>query len=301
MDAVVNPSPKPLPPLALDHAPAAAAEPLARPVRTPRAYQWPAAWGFALIHVGALGALWSGVTLESVVVCVVLYVARMFGITAGYHRYFAHKSFKTSRVFQFLLALLAQTSGQKGALWWAAHHRDHHRYSDQPGDVHSPRREGFWYAHMGWIFNGTDKVKWERIKDFARYPELVWLDRHERYVPWVLGAVVTLLFGWPGLFVGFFLSTAVLYHATFCINSLAHVLGTRRYETSDDSRNNFVLALLTLGEGWHNNHHYHQASARQGFRWWEIDLTYYALKVLSWLGIVWDIKEPPARVLEAGR
>lgn len=268
---------------------------------TPRAWEFGEAGGVLLVHFGVLGALWSGVTTESIVVCAVLYFVRMFAVTAGYHRYFAHKTYKTSRVFQFILALLAETSAQKGVLWWAAHHRDHHRHSDKPGDVHSPRREGFFYAHIGWIFNGTGATKMERIKDFARFPELVWLNKHERKVSWGLGTLTWLLFGWPGLFIGFFLSTVLVWHITFCINSLAHVFGTRTYDTDDDSRNNVVLALLTLGEGWHNNHHYHQSSTRQGFRWYEIDITYGILKVLSWLGIVWDLKEPPARVLEAGR
>ncbi len=288
MDAIANPRPPSLTP----DLPATAS------TRTPRAWELSEAGGVLLIHLGAFGALWSGVTTESIIVCVVSYLARMFGVTAGYHRYFAHRTFKTSRVFQFLLALLAQTSGQKGALWWAAHHRDHHRYSDQAGDVHSPRREGFFYAHLGWILNGTRATKLDRIRDFARFPELVWLNTHERKVPWVLGILTLIVFGWPGLFIGFFLSTVLVWHITFCINSVAHVLGTRPYDTQDDSRNNFVLALLTLGEGWHNNHHFHQASARQGFRWWQIDITYMVLKMLSWVGLVWDIKEPPARVLE---
>jgi len=295
MDAVVNPSPGALP-VTLPEPATAEVE----STRTPRRWQVLEAWGFGLVHVGVLGALWSGVTRESLIICAVLYVVRMFAVTAGYHRYFAHKTFKTSRAFQFVLALLAETSGQKGVLWWAAHHRDHHRYSDQQGDVHSPRREGFWYAHMGWILNGTNETKLDRVKDFARYPELVWLNRHERKITWALGALVYFLFGWPALFIGFFLSTVLVWHITFCINSVAHVLGSRRYETSDDSRNNVVLALLTLGEGWHNNHHHHQASTRQGFMWWEIDITYMILKALSWVGLVWDLKEPPARVYTEG-
>ncbi len=272
-----------------------------RSARTPRAWELRDAGGVVLVHLGALCALWTGASAETLAVCAVAYVVRMFGVTAGYHRYFAHRAYKTSRAFQFVLALLAETSGQKGVLWWAAHHRDHHRLSDQPGDVHSPRLDGFLYAHMGWIFNGTRQTKLERIRDFARFPELVWLNRHERKVTWGFATLIWLIWSWEGLCVGFFLSTVLVWHATFCINSLAHVLGTQPYDTGDDSRNNAVLALLTLGEGWHNNHHYHQSSARQGFLWWQVDITYMILKALSWIGVVWDLKEPPARVFEAAR
>ena len=179
-------------------------------------------------------------------------------------------------------------------LWWAAHHRDHHRYTDQPGDLHSPRREGFWYSHIGWIFNGTKATNFDRIKDFAKFPELVWLNTHERKVIWLLGTLTALFFGWSGLFVGFFVSTLLVWHVTFCINSLAHVFGSQPFVTGDDSRNNPILAILAMGEGWHNNHHYHQSSVRQGFRWWQFDSTYWLLRLLAAVGLVWDLKEPPA-------
>jgi stearoyl-CoA desaturase (Delta-9 desaturase) len=182
-------------------------------------------------------------------------------------------------------------------LWWAAKHRHHHLHSDTEQDVHSPRHKGFLYSHVGWIFNRrhakTDLVK---IDDFARYPELMWLHRLELAPAVALGVVCFLIDGWSGLVVGFFWSTVLVYHGTFCINSLAHVRGKRRYVTGDDSRNNWLLALLTMGEGWHNNHHAYQSSVRQGFRWWEIDATFYILKLLSWIGIVWDMKTPPLAV-----
>jgi stearoyl-CoA desaturase (delta-9 desaturase) len=266
-----------------------------------RDYDW---WGlvpFVLCHVAALGAIWSGVTWQAVVVCIVLYWARIFGVTAGYHRYFSHRSFETSRPMAFALAFLAQSTAQKGAIWWAAHHRAHHLYSDTDRDLHSPRQRGFLYAHLGWLFAGTDRTDWKRVQDLAKYPELVWLDRYYLVPPIVVGFLVWLFFGWSGLFVGFFLSTVFTWHCTFFINSLAHVWGKRRFATDDDSRNNFALALVTMGEGWHNNHHHYMRSARQGFYWWEIDLTWYALVALSKLGLVWDLKEPPERVLEEGR
>jgi stearoyl-CoA desaturase (delta-9 desaturase) len=202
------------------------------------------------------------------------------------------------RAWQFALAFVAQSSAQRSALWWAAKHRHHHLHSDTKADVHSPRHTGFLYSHLGWIFaRKHSSADLTRIADFTRYPELRWLHKHELVPPACLAILCLLLAGWPGLVVGFFWSTVVLYHATFSINSLAHVRGRKRYVTGDDSRNNWLLALLTSGEGWHNNHHAYQSSVRQGFRWWEIDTTFYALKALSWLGVVWNLKSAPAEVL----
>ena len=259
---------------------------------------YPSAVPFTLVHLACFLALWSGVTLQAAVIGIALYWLRIFAIGAGYHRYFSHRSYATGRAAQFVLALLAQSSMQRSVLWWAAKHRHHHLHSDTPGDVHSPRQRGFLYSHLGWIFtrrhDSTDLVK---IADFACYPELMWLHRHEWTPGIVLAVLCFLAGGWPGLVVGFFWSTVCLYHATFCINSLAHVHGRKRYVTGDDSRNNWLLALITMGEGWHNNHHAYQSSVRQGFKWWEYDPTYYVLKLMSWLGIVWDLKIPPAAVL----
>ena len=253
---------------------------------------------FALMHLACLAAFFTGVSWSALLLCVGLYALRMFALTAGYHRYFSHRTYKTSRFFQFILALLGCTALQKGPLWWAAHHRRHHKYTDQDGDIHSPRQNGFWWSHVGWvisdIYNPTD---WDAIKDFARYPELRWLNKYH-IVPGIALAVVCFLLGdWQGLVWGFFVSTVILYHGTFSINSLAHMWGSRRYETTDDSRNNFLLALLTGGEGWHNNHHHYMAAVKQGFYWWEIDFSYYALKMLSWLRLVWDLRYPPQRLL----
>lgn len=250
---------------------------------------------FILVHVVALSVFWIGVTPTQLAVCVGLYVLRMWGVTAGYHRYFSHRAYKTSRWFQFVLALVATSSTQKGVLWWAANHRHHHRYSDEPEDIHSPKQSGFWWSHVGWILSRKyDETRLDLIKDFAKYPELRWLNRFQ-IVPPVLLALSLYLVGGFGLMVwGYFVSTVFLFHGTFFINSLAHVFGRRRYETTDTSRNSFLLALITLGEGWHNNHHHYQSSANQGWFWWEIDLTYYSLKVLQWFGVVWDVRTPPA-------
>jgi stearoyl-CoA desaturase (Delta-9 desaturase) len=259
---------------------------------------YPDSAAFVAVHAGCLAAIWSGVSWHAIAIGIVLYWLRMFAITAGYHRYFSHRAYATSRVFQFILAFLAQSSTQKSVLWWAAKHRHHHLHSDTENDVHSPRHKGFIYSHVGWIFHrshdGTDLVK---VEDFASYPELMWLHRFELLPAIIVGTLCFIIAGWSGLVVGFFWSTVVLYHATFCINSLAHVHGHKRYVTGDDSRNNWLLALVTMGEGWHNNHHAYQSSAQQGFRWWEIDVTYYVLVVLSWLGVVWDLKKPPEQVL----
>jgi stearoyl-CoA desaturase (delta-9 desaturase) len=259
---------------------------------------YPSALAFIGLHVACLAIIWTGVSWQSVALCVALYWFRIFAIGAGYHRYFSHRSFSTNRVFQFVLAFCAQTTAQKSVLWWAAKHRHHHLYSDTVEDVHSPRQTGFFYSHIGWIFSRkTDDTDMSKIADFARYRELMWLHRYELVPAVSLGTACFLLGGWSGLVVGFCLSTVLVYHATFCINSLAHVWGRKRYVTGDDSRNNWLLALFTMGEGWHNNHHAYQSSARQGFRWWEIDPTYYILKLLSFVGIVWGLKTPPLKVV----
>ncbi|SKC75043.1 acyl-CoA desaturase [Ohtaekwangia koreensis] len=264
------------------------------------------------MHILPLAAIWTGATLFDWIVCIVLYIARMFWVTGGYHRYFAHKSYKTSRWFQFVIAFMAQTSAQKGALWWAAHHRHHHRHSDTPADPHSMKIYGFWYSHIGWIvgpdFKETD---YKTIGDYAKYPELVWLNKHYLVPPTILALTVMALggivnggsilamfttAGFSTLFIGFFLSTILLYHGTFSINSIMHKFGTQRYESNDESRNSIWLALLTLGEGWHNNHHYYEVSARQGFFWWEVDITYYILRSFQAVGLISELREVPKHI-----
>jgi stearoyl-CoA desaturase (delta-9 desaturase) len=254
-------------------------------------------WG---LHASCLLVLWVGVSAGDLYLLLATFFGRMFAITAGYHRYFSHRTYRTSRAFQFVLALLGATATQKGALWWAGHHRIHHKHADRPGrDVHSPR-DGFWYAHQGWIFDGRfDASPLEQVRDFAGYPELVWLNRWHVVPPIALAALLCAFGGASAVVWGYCVSTVALWHATYSINSLAHLWGTRRYDTPDDSRNNWLLGLLTFGEGWHNNHHHYCASARQGFRWWEIDVSYYLLRGLAALGIVWDLREPPLQVLRA--
>jgi len=267
---------------------------------------------FLLLHVGCLGVIWVGWSWTAVWVAVGLYVLRMFAITGFYHRYFSHKTYKTSRPAQLVFAVLGNSSVQRGPLWWAAHHRHHHSNTDKEEDVHSPARHGFLWSHMGWLMTGASfPTRRERVPDWAKFPELVWLNRFDTLVPLLLAAALygvgASLAAWaPGLGTsgpqmlvwGFFISTVVLFHATATINSLDHMFGRRRYNTPDTSRNNWFLAVLTLGEGWHNNHHHCATPVRQGFFWWELDVTYCLLVLLSWLGVVWDLRPVPKGVRE---
>ncbi len=260
---------------------------------------------FAVLHLGCLGVIWVGAGAWAVWTAVALYFIRMFFVTGIYHRYFSHKTYSTSRFVQFVMALLGTTCVQRGPLWWAYIHRHHHKHSDEPVDAHSPVQHGFWWAHIGWLTsNKNHPTDYTKIKDLARYPELRLLNRYD-----LIGSVLLLsvLAGWGAwlrsrgidtspmqmIVWGYFISTTFLFHGTACINSLAHVFGKRRYETKDDSRNSFILALITLGEGWHNNHHRCQSTVRQGFHWWEIDPTYYVLRALSWTGLIWGLKPVP--------
>lgn len=261
-------------------------------------FAWAASLPFLVIHAVALATPFLvPATPGLAALAAGLYLARMFGITAGYHRYFAHRAYRTGRGFQLFLAVLGGMSAQKGALWWAAHHRDHHRWSDAPEDLHSPVRQGFWWSHLGWfLVRRHDRTRLERIADFARFPELRWLDRWHLVPPVALGLGLYLLGGLPAFLWGFCVSTVALWHGTFFINSLAHVLGRRRYETGDDSRNGFLLALLTLGEGWHNNHHFYASTANQGWFWWELDVSYALLRGLRAVGLVSELRTPPPHV-----
>jgi stearoyl-CoA desaturase (delta-9 desaturase) len=256
---------------------------------------------FFALHLLPFLAIFTGVTRTALVLALLTFTSRMFFITAGYHRYFSHKSYRLNRLTQFMLAFGGTMASQKGPLWWAAHHRNHHRFSDGERDVHSPKR-GFWWSHVGWIlcdkYNEADR---SQIRDFARYPELRFIDKHDWIGPWTLAITCLLIGGWSGLLIGFFASTVVLWHVTFTVNSVAHVMGRRAYDTDDTSRNTLLVALATGGEGWHNNHHRYPWSARQGFRWWQIDVTYYVLRAFSWVGIVHDLRPVPASVIEEAR
>ncbi len=279
----------------------------------PRAVDWLRVIPFVALHLSCFAVFWVGWSWVAVAAAVAFYALRMFAITAFYHRYFSHRSFATSRFVQFGFALLGASAVQRGPIWWASHHRAHHRHSDREEDVHSPRREGFWWSHVGWILARRNfRPRVELVRDLTRYPELRFLDRFDVLVPLLLIPAVYFFGAWLGgrgfattggqmLIWAFAISTVVTYHVTFSINSFAHRFGSKRYETRDDSRNNWVLALLTFGEGWHNNHHRYPASVRQGFRWWELDLSYVALRVMAALGLVWRLNPVPAKVLEDGK
>jgi stearoyl-CoA desaturase (delta-9 desaturase) len=263
-----------------------------------QAYLNPLTLPYWTIHVAAIvGIALTGLSWRGAGLALAFYLPRMFFVTAAYHRYFSHRSFKTSRWFQFVLGLGATMTAQKGPLWWAAHHRTHHKYSDTPSDLHSVRQSGFWWAHHGWILahdrNATDL---SRIKDFAKFPELRWLNRWWMVPPIAFGGLILAIGGFEAFIWGFCVCQVLCWHGTFTINSLSHLWGSRRYSTDDDSRNNLALALITLGEGWHNNHHHYQASARQGFYWWEIDITYYVLRALAAVGLIWELRGVPAHV-----
>jgi stearoyl-CoA desaturase (delta-9 desaturase) len=269
---------------------------------------------FLLMHLACVTVIWVGWSPVAVAAAVLMYVLRMLAITGFYHRYFSHKAFKTSRPVQLVFAVLGASAVQRGPLWWAAHHRHHHAHSDRPDDAHSPRQHGFWHSHVAWFMNRKNyRTRTELVRDLSRYPELRFLDRYDMLVPTLLAVTMlvtgTLLEryapglgtnGWQMLVWGFVISTVVLYHATFTVNSLAHTFGRRRYATRDDSRNNLWLALLTFGEGWHNNHHHYPGSARQGFFWWEIDPSWLMLRGMQAVGLVHDLRPVPAHVM-AGR
>ncbi|MDE3083927.1 MAG: acyl-CoA desaturase [Verrucomicrobiota bacterium] len=267
---------------------------------------------FVILHLGCLGVLWVGWSPFAVGLAVALYFVRMFAVTGIYHRYFSHKTYSTSRFGQFLLALFGATCVQRGPLWWAFHHRHHHQHSDGPEDAHSPHVHGFWWSHIGWITNRRNfPTDYTKVRDLVKYPELVFLNRFDALVPALFAAAIFFAGRFleraaPGLHTngaqlitwGFFISTTALFHGTSCINSLAHLMGRSRFDTADDSRNSFLLSLITLGEGWHNNHHRYMSCTRQGFYWWEIDITYYLLKVLSWTGFIRNLKPVPKSILE---
>ena len=269
---------------------------------------------YLVLHGGCIGLFWVGFSWTAFWVAFVMYWVRMFAVTGIYHRYFSHRTYRMNRFWQFVFAIWGGTASQRGPLWWAAQHRHHHAHSDEPEDVHSPLQHGFYWAHIGWL---TDRqnlaTDMKMVSDLAKFPELVFLNRFDILVPFLtavamygVGAAFEAFApglgtnGWQMLVWGFFVSTTILFHCTCFINSLAHVFGNRRYNTTDDSRNSLLLAIITMGEGWHNNHHRYPSSARQGFYWWELDVTYYILKGFQAIGVIRDLRPVPHAILEAG-
>jgi len=279
----------------------------------PEKFEFSRSVPFIILHIGCLGVIWTGWSWTAVGVAFALYVIRMFAITGLYHRYFCHKAYHTSRAAQFLFGLIGLTAVQRGPLWWASVHRHHHSHSDEDSDAHSPVCKGFLWSHIGWLTSSRNfPTDYRLVRDLQKFPELVFLNRFDLIGPALLIGLLAVAGSllsthapglgtnaWQLIVWGFFISTTILFHATCGINSFAHTLGSKRFKTGDESRNSILLALFTLGEGWHNNHHHYQASARQGFYWWEIDISYYIIRLMGALGIVWDIRHVPDRVYEA--
>ncbi len=287
---------------------------LSAPNQNPDAIDWTRIVPFIAIHLACLFVFAVGVSWTAVLVCVLSYLLRMFAITAFYHRYFSHKTFKTSRTLQFIFAAIGAAATQRGPIWWAAHHRHHHIHSDGEQDTHSPKH-GFWHSHLKWfLMKKNFATKSAYVKDLSRYKELNFIDRYDILFPIIYAFLLFFLgqflaaqypqlntSGWQLVIWGYFISTVLLSHVTYCINSLAHVFGFRTYDTADNSRNNFLLAVLTLGEGWHNNHHCCPGSVKQGFQWWQLDFSYYVLLLMNKLGLVWDLKYPNQVLLKKKR
>jgi stearoyl-CoA desaturase (delta-9 desaturase) len=254
---------------------------------------------FVVLHLAVLTVFFVPVSWECVSLFLGFFLVRTWGLTGGFHRYFSHRAYKTSRIGQFIIGCIGSSALQKGPMWWAAEHRQHHKYSDKDGDPHSPIVKNLWWSHVGWVLDRSNRfTKWDELKDWHAYPELKWLDRLHFVPGLIVAAICYLAAGWPGVVWGFVLSTVCLYHTTFCVNSFCHIFGYRRFQTTDQSKNNWWVAVLTLGEGWHNNHHHYPSCARQGFAWYEVDVTYYVLRGLGVFGLVWDIREPTPRALK---
>ena len=230
---------------------------------------------------------------------------RAVGLTLSFHRYFAHRAFQMHRAARFIWTFIGTAAMQKGPLWWAGHHVNHHRFADRDGDPHSPMVSGVYYAHVGWFLNDARNDRLEAtnpvIRDFAKVPEIAWLERNYIVPPLMLAAALYLIGGLPWLVWGFFVPTTTLAHATFAINTVNHMFGSRRFETLDESRNNVLTALFAAGEGWHNNHHRYQRAARNGFYWWEFDPTWYAIRAMAAVGLAWDLQPVPQRVYDEAR
>lgn len=281
-------------------------------IRYPDKIDWLRALPFILLNLSCLLVIWVGFSWVAFTTALVLYFLRVFSIGAFYHRYFSHRAYKTNRFWQLIFAILGASAVQRGPLWWATHHRQHHMVADQVEDVHSPVHHGFLWSHIGWFMSKRHYYyNPDRVSDLARYPELVFLDRFDSLIPILLAVSLyvagTILHhtapalgtsGWQMFVWGFSISTIAVFHTTVSINSLSHQFGNRRFKTKDNSRNNFFLALLTLGEGWHNNHHHYPSTARQGFMWWEIDVTFYMLKLMERIGIISDVRGVPKPILE---
>jgi len=260
---------------------------------------------FWIVQASALLVFAVPVSAGLVALWAVSHFLRAIGLTLAFHRYFAHRAFKMNRVTQFVWAFIGTAAMQKGPLWWAGHHVNHHKYADREGDPHSPMVSGLYYAHIGWFLNDTKHDRLETtnpvVRDFSKFPELRFLDTYFFVPPTLLALSLYLTGGFTWLVWGFCLPTVTLAHATFAINTVNHLFGSRRFETIDESRNNPVTAFFAVGEGWHNNHHRYQRAARNGFYWWEFDPTWYVIRAMQALGLAWDVQPVPERIYAEAR
>jgi sn-1 stearoyl-lipid 9-desaturase len=255
---------------------------------------WETVITMVIYHAGAVAALFMFSWTALAVALVLLWVAGSPGIGMGYHRLLTHRGFKTPKWVEYLLTVFATLSLESGPIQWVTTHRIHHAHTDEPADPHSPR-DGTWWAHVGWIFRGTaqkhdDATINRYAPDLARDRFHVWISRWY-FVPTVLlGVALLAAGGWPMLTWGIFLRTVVGLHSTWLVNSATHMWGSRRFQTSDDSTNNMLIAVMTFGEGWHNNHHAHPRAARHGLAWYEIDVNWWGIRALQALGLAKSIK-----------
>ncbi len=261
----------------------------------------------------ATGLIWgSGVGAEELWLLVNMYVLTFIGITVGFHRHFAHGAFKTNTAMRIILAIFGSMAAQGPIIHWVSNHRRHHQYSDLPGDPHSPHFHkgvrGLYHAHIGWMLNSEVTNAAVFAKDLLRDSAIAKVN--QLYLTWVimglaipsvLGGVVTgtWMGAWQGLLWGGLIRIFLAHHATWSINSITHLYGNRSFNTQEQSKNNFWLAIPTFGEAWHNNHHAFPFSGKFGLKWWQIDLGYWIIRVLEFAALVWEVKVPTAEMIEA--
>lgn len=275
------------------------ATPAGRPVYSKARINWITAAIMVALHLVAFWALFHYTWQNLLAALVLHWVVVGLGISIGYHRLLTHRGFKTSKPFEYFLAMCGSFALEGGPVFWVATHRVHHQHSDGPGDPHTPRDGGFW-AHMGWVLFGDREFNKTPISskyapDLAGDPFYCWLtDWH--WVPMtVVGLLMIAFVGWGMAAWGMVVRIVAGLHFTWLVNSATHMWGSRRFDTRDDSRNSWWVALLTFGEGWHNNHHAHPVSARHGLAWYELDISWLTLRLLSFLGVVWNVKVAKVR------
>jgi len=257
----------------------------------------PATLSVIVLQATPVAFLLTGTNSTDWLLFAVIYPIQSIGVGVSLHRYFAHRSFKTSRWFQFMMALMA-ASVFGDAVRFTGKHRLHHRYSDTTNDTHTPLK-GFWSCWYGSLLdNGyTDAELCDAARDLKKYPELMWLHRYWMVPGLVLCGIAFLIGGLSSVAIGVLLGSTLLLNQAAAVNYFCHKYGRRRFDTRDRSTNNALIAALSFGEGWHNNHHYYPATARAGFHWWEVDMYYWVIWLFEKLGLVWDVRQPTQEML----